>query len=581
MYFIPDKKRLSSNTFFLHLLPTGAVLITLVSISFLGWHNAKQTLETEKQNITSNYANNTKDSILERLSTYEVVLKGAAGLFISSDQVTREEWKHYIASFSLQQKYPGIQSVGYIRYVSPDQLDAFTQAVRAEGFPQFHVFPDGNRSTYSAVLYTEPQRSTAGLGYDMLAEPSRGTAMRRAQQTGEASITNKLTFIQNASELSDNSGFTMYVPIYASAAQPKPENVTAFAYAPFIGQNLFKGSLDSTQDERYGLRIYDAASNNQDVLYETDTFGSLTSQPNSFAHSMPIDLYGRKWILDFRFSPDIIAENTRNRPATSLASGIVLSLLLSGFVLSLLVARTRALGHTKQLELQNAKDELLSLASHQLRTPATSVKQYIAMLQDGFAGKLNKDQEILLEKAFESNERQLHIINQLLYVAKIDTNGIVVTPRSINLNKLLADLAHELTHHTELKNRIKLQLPKKPVHIEADEHCLRMAVENLISNALKYSYEKTKVTVKLSARKDSVTIAIKDKGVGIGDDELDMLFQRFMRIPNEMSSQTSGSGIGLYLSQQLVELHEGRIEVDSAKGVGTTFTITLPKKQNV
>lgn len=581
MYFIGDKKRLSSNTFFLHLLPTGAVLITLISISLLGWHNAGQTLATEKQNATSSYAEKTKDSIMERLSTYEVVLKGASGLFISSNEVTRSEWKNYIANFNLHQKYPGIQSVGYLRYVAPEQVGPLTAAMRSEGFSEFRIFPEGNRPLYSAVLYVEPQRSTAGLGYDMLAEPSRRAALQRAQRTGEASITSKLTFIQNPSTLSENSGFSMYVPIYATASEPKPENVQAFAYAPFIAQNLFKGILGNTQDQRYALRIHDAEPPNQEALYATDNFDDLSSKSDSYTHTADIELYGRKWILDFRFSPEIIAANTRNRPATSLVSGLILSTLLSGFVLSLLVARTRALGHTKQLELQNAKDELLSLASHQLRTPATSVKQYIAMLQDGYAGELDKDQKTLLAKAFESNERQLHIINQLLYVAKIDANGIVVTPRRINFNKLLDDLSHELTSQSpDQKGRIRLQLPKKPVYVEADEHCLRMAMENLISNALKYSYEKTKVTIKLTSRRDTVEVAIQDRGVGISDGELEMLFQRFTRIPNEMSSQTSGSGIGLYLSQQLIELHAGRIEVDSIKGTGTTFTVTLPKKQS-
>ena len=582
MYFVSAKKRLTSNTFLFHLLPTGAVLITLISISLLGWHNAKQALATEKQNVTTNYATSTRDSILERLSTYEVVLKGAAGLFISSSEVTREEWKHYIASFDLQQRYPGIQSVGYITYVAPEQVDTLTQIMRSQGLPDFHIFPEGNRPMYTSVLYVEPQRATTGFGYDMLAEPDRGEAMLRAQRTGQASLTGKLTFIQNASQLSSNSGFTMYTPVYASAAEPKPQAVKGFAFAPFIGSNLFKGVLGDVQDEKYALRIYDTEAQDDKAIYQTENYTNLAANTDAFSHTMPMELYGRKWILDFRFSADVIAENTRNRPITSLISGIVLSLLLSGFVLSLLIARTRALGHTKQLELQNAKDELLSLASHQLRTPATSVKQYTAMLREGFAGELTKDQKTLVDKAYESNERQLHIINQLLYVAKIDANGIVLTPRRINANSLLQDLTNELSHHVkDRKARIRLQVPaRRLVYLEADEHCLRMALENLIGNALKYSLENALVTVKLSQTKDVVRIAIKDKGVGIADDELEMLFQRFTRIPNELSNQTSGSGIGLYLSQQLIDLHQGRIEVESVKGKGTTFTVILPKKQN-
>jgi signal transduction histidine kinase len=586
MYFISSRTRLSSNTLFLHLLPTGAVLLTLLSISLLAWHNARSALATEKQNATSSLANTSRESIIERMGTYEVVLRGASALFNSSDAVTRTEWKNFVSSFNLQQKYPGVQSVGYVSFVPPTQAAAVTERMRQEGFPDFHIYPDGARDPYSAVLYVEPLRNPAGLGYDMYAEPARRAAMQRAASTGEASLTGKLTFIQSDSSLSSNSGFTMFLPIYRSVAdQSMPaskRSVQGFVYAPFIGQNLFKGIFGSDNNS-FAVRIADAEGTSADnILYETENFAGLASSADSYTHSLHIDLYGHKWRLDFRFPVSIISENTRNRPAVAFVSGTILSLLLAGFVLALLVARTRALGNTKQLEVQAAKDELLSLASHQLRTPATSVKQYIAMLKDGFAGKVTREQEVLLNKAYESNERQLHIINQLLYVAKIDAQGMVITPRRVNLPKLIRELSAELSHEALAKqNRINLVLPAKSVYIEADEHCVRMALENVLSNAIKYSYDRKPVTVKLTTKKATVQIAITDKGIGIAHDDIPQLFQRFTRIPNEMSNQTSGSGIGLYLSQQLIDLHDGSIQVDSMLGKGTTFTVVLPKKQVV
>ncbi|MGH9857532.1 MAG: sensor histidine kinase [Acidobacteriota bacterium] len=291
-----------------------------------------------------------------------------------------------------------------------------------------------------------------------------------------------------------------------------------------------------------------------------------------------MELFGNEWNIEFIFTPDIVDQRTQNRPISSLIVGIMLSFLLSGFVLSLLVARTRVLSQTKQMEVQSAKDELLSLASHQLRTPATSVKQSLGMVLEGFAGKLNPQQHNLLGKAYESNERQLHIINEILYVAKIDAKGIVLTPRRININKLLRSLAQEMSATAKKsRQKIRLQMPMKQTYVEADEHCLRMALENLISNALKYSFEGSTVNVKLTTTKDSIHITVRDKGVGIDSEDISHLFQRFSRIPNELSLQTSGSGIGLYLSQQLIELHSGKIEVESTKGKGTTFIVTLPK----
>src|SRR5690606_18010718 len=116
------------------------------------------------------------------------------------------------------------------------------------------------------------------------------------------------------------------------------------------------------------------------------------------------------WVVTFDIMPSVIAKTTRDRPLNALIAGFLLSPLLAGFVLTLLVSRTRALANAQRAEVHDAKDELLSLASHQLRTPATSVKQYLGMLKEGFVGTLTPQQENILLRAYDSNERQLHII---------------------------------------------------------------------------------------------------------------------------------------------------------------------------
>ncbi len=564
------------------MLPSGAVLLALLGVTLLGWHNARQALDNELQATTTNYATHTKNTIVERLSTYEVVLKGASGLFLASDNVTREEWKSFVESFDLRQKYPGIQGIGYVAFVPPDQLEAATAIARQEGYPDFRIYPEGTRDIYSAALYFEPLGNPASLGFDMYAEPSRREAMVWAQATGMPTLTRKLKFVISDAQ-AGQSGFTMYLPVYANAQQhhlpATSRSVKGFTFAPFTTANLFRSIVDEGARNMYGVRISDSFNEQDNVLYETDRFASFNGA-KSYSYRIPLEFYGRKWLLDFRFSPNIIAKTTRSRPLTTLISGIILSFLSAGFVLILLITRTRTLAHDKRSEVQSAKDELLSLASHQLRTPATAVKQYIGMLRQGFMGQVTDDQQILLEKAWESNERQLHIINEMLYVAKIDAHGIVLTLRKVDVGKLVEGIIQELSDAAkEKKNKIRLYQPKRSVMVEADEHCLRMALENLVSNALKYSYESKPVSVKLSNKKDGVKIAITDKGVGIAPDEVPLLFQRFSRIPNELSRQISGSGIGLYLSQQLIELHHGHIEVESIKGKGSTFTVTLSKKQ--
>jgi signal transduction histidine kinase len=579
MYFVNTRKKLTSNTFLLHTLPAGTVLITVLGLTLLGWRNANQAYRGERQAAINNTVNETKSGITDKFDSYRLVLLGASGLFLSSDEVTRDEWDKFVGSFNIDKNYPGVQGVGYMQRATRSELPNLVSEARADGYQNFRIHPLVEGPEYDIVKYFVPEHAP-GLGYNMFAHPARKSAIAMAQQTGEATISDKVVYTETEMPFS-GVGFSMYLPVNQSSAEqnrkPTQRKVQGFVFAPFLANEFFIKAREYSRSESHGLRIYDGKVNNKNLLFESSRFGSLDNE-QAIKHTVPLELFGQQWILDFRFSPDIVAKSTQNRPTSSLVVGIMLSFLLSGFVLSLLVARTRVLAHSKQLEVQNAKDELLSLASHQLRTPATSVKQYLGMVLEGFVGKLSVQQKSLLEKAYESNERQLHIINEILYVAKIDAKGIVLTPRRISTNKLLRNLSQELsTTAKKTQQKIRLQMPMRQVYVEADEHCLRMALENLISNALKYSYEGSTVSVKLTTTKDMIKVTVKDRGVGIDSEDLSMLFQRFSRIPNELSQQTSGSGIGLYLSQQLIELHSGKIEVESTKGKGTTFTVTIPK----
>jgi signal transduction histidine kinase len=242
-----------------------------------------------------------------------------------------------------------------------------------------------------------------------------------------------------------------------------------------------------------------------------------------------------------------------------------------------MLTRARSITHTEQNETQQAKDDLLSLASHQLRTPATAVKQYLGIILEGYTGTIKKQQLQPLQKAYASNERQLETINQILYVAKADAGRLSVNRNIFNLNSLIKNVIADVSEIIGEKDQsIKTKLTRRKLDVFADEASIRMVIENLISNAGKYSGQGAKITVKSDVKDSEVTVSIADKGVGIKPADFDKLFKKFSRIDNDLSLQTDGSGIGLYISKVLVELHGGRIEVDSEEGKGTVFTIFLP-----
>ncbi len=227
--------------------------------------------------------------------------------------------------------------------------------------------------------------------------------------------------------------------------------------------------------------------------------------------------------------------------------------------------------------LDRAKDEFIGLASHQLRTPATAVKNYIGLLKEGYAGELTEEQQTYVNQAWESNEQQLEIVDSLLRVARTDSGMVSLKRQRIDLHPLVAAVIEQQRGTLVERRQIcKLHVPRSPVQAFADAEFLPMAVENLLSNASKYTEPGGRILVALIATDDSACISVRDNGVGIAQADIPRLFGRFSRIPNQMSTPVPGHGIGLYLTKRIIDLHNGQIHVDSRPGKGTTFTVRLP-----
>jgi signal transduction histidine kinase len=227
--------------------------------------------------------------------------------------------------------------------------------------------------------------------------------------------------------------------------------------------------------------------------------------------------------------------------------------------------------------INRAKDEFISIASHQLRTPATGVKQYLGMLLDSYAGKLNKRQRTFVETAYVSNERQIKIINDLLYVARLDAGKLRLEKDTHNLTKLISDIVKQQSKELEKRNQRLVYAPgKKKVNALVDREKLRMVLENIIDNASKYSHENGKVKVSLNQADGHVHMQISDSGIGIDKKDHKKLFQKFSRIENANSSFINGSGLGLYWAKKVVDLHGGTISLASELDKGSTFTVSLP-----
>lgn len=228
--------------------------------------------------------------------------------------------------------------------------------------------------------------------------------------------------------------------------------------------------------------------------------------------------------------------------------------------------------------LDEVKDEFMSMASHQLRTPLTSVKGYISMVLEGDVGKVSAQQQKLLTEAFKSSERMVRLISDFLDVSRLQTGKFVIERTPFDL----ADVVRQEVRDLELIARshdLKLRLSvhaKGPVIVNADEQKIRQVIMNYIDNAIYYSSAKSTIIINLEHIKDDAALTVVDTGIGVPEDVQTRLFTKFFRAPNARQRRPDGTGIGLYLTRRVLNAHNGSIIFSSKEGKGSTFGFRLP-----
>lgn len=232
------------------------------------------------------------------------------------------------------------------------------------------------------------------------------------------------------------------------------------------------------------------------------------------------------------------------------------------------------------IKLNKAKDEFVAIASHQLRTPATAVKQYMGMLLNGFAGKLDDSQQKLLQSAYDANERELELINDLLKTAQIDGTSHNIKSEPSNFVELLRSTVTELKSTADHRDQqIHFQTTRNTIMLPIDATEIKLAFSNLIENAIKYSHTGSDIIVKVKLDKKFVEASVIDHGVGISAEHQHQIFDKFTRIRNDLTDVVHGTGLGLYWVKKIVEMHGGTVTITSKLNKGSTFTVRLPRYQ--
>ena len=232
-------------------------------------------------------------------------------------------------------------------------------------------------------------------------------------------------------------------------------------------------------------------------------------------------------------------------------------------------------------ELDQAKDEFISMASHQLRTPLTSVKGYLSMALEGDAGELSENQRRLLQEAYASAQRMVYLIGDFLNVSRLKTGKFLVEPSRVQLNALVREEIDQLKATAAARElKIIAHVPSDFPAQQLDENKIRQVVMNFIDNAIFYSKTGGTITVELHKTARDVVFTVQDQGIGVPSSERHRVFSKFFRGSNARKARPDGTGIGLFMAKKVTVAHGGSIIIQTEENKGSTFGFRLPLKDD-
>lgn len=509
-----------------------------------------------------------KNRMERRMQAYEQVLYGGKGLFASSQEVTREEWKTFVEIQLIEERFPGIQGVGFSKLIGDKtNLEAHVDQMRKEGFSEYTVWPEGDREEYHSVIYLEPfnEKNKLAFGYDMYSEPIRHDAMELARDTGFTTISGKVKLVMETNS-NNTAGFLMYTPVYT---KEKPTQTTeqrqaafeGFVYAPFRMDD-FTHVLSIT-DPDITLTIYDTDSEPQNLIYNHTKIMNIKENEinHSLSKSLVIDVNQRQWILEGTALNSINSDIERVILIVIQMVGIILSSMLF-FIFRAYNKIIVITEQTIQKEKMASIGELSARLAHDIRNPLSSIISWTELIQLHLKDSPNEKIAGYAKSILKSTDSIKFQLNTVIDFVKS-------RPTQISKNSIML-LIFDAIKITPIPDTIKINTPTNDLEIECDKSQMNVVFSNLITNSIQAMNENGSITINLKKRQDHAIIEFIDSGPGIPKENFSKIFEPLF------TTKSMGTGLGLVSCKNIIEYHKGKISV---KNNPTTFTIEMPIKQ--
>ncbi|MGZ5523624.1 MAG: CHASE domain-containing protein [Methylomonas sp.] len=430
--------------------------------------------ELESQRISN--------KISVRFSSYTQLLRGAAGLFAASDKVTREDWHNYVEKLDLDQNFKGMQGLGFAVVIPPDQLQSHIQAIRAEGFPDYVVKPEGTRDFYTSIIFLEPftGRNLRAFGYDMFSEPTRRAALELARDTGATATTGIVRLLQET-KVDVQAGILVYHPVYANGAllqtvEQRRKALIGWTYSPYRMNDLMEATL---RDELSNIRleIFDDPSQSPESLLFDSAHGQTGIIDNSSSKLKPIvtrlELEGHYWTLRFTPLPGFSGYVSQSSNWQLLTSLFIIAFLTLGISWALINTRRRAENMANALtrSLRASEDQLrVVMESAQMAIFLTDSAGHFSFINDAALRTLGYERHELLGKLLthvldsreiprlaefaEATLQRQHIVEQWLLKPKIGPSIVFELSTQLLADGRLLAIGSDITERVAAQQQL-------------------------------------------------------------------------------------------------------------------------------